>query len=85
MAAGVPAVAVKAPGPIDILARGGGLLVPAEEDAFVKAVLTLLNDEVLRKEMGQEALHLAQPYAISETTKKMLAVYEEAILALRSD
>jgi 1,2-diacylglycerol 3-alpha-glucosyltransferase len=85
MAAGVPAVAVKAPGPIDILAGGGGLLVPAEEDAFVKAVLMLLNDEVRRKEMGQEALRLAQPYAISETTKKMLAVYEEAILALRGD
>jgi 1,2-diacylglycerol 3-alpha-glucosyltransferase len=83
MAAGVPAVAVEAPGPIDILAGGGGLLVPAEEDAFVEAVLTLLEDEVRRKEMGQEALRLAQPYAISETTNKMLAVYEEAILALR--
>jgi 1,2-diacylglycerol 3-alpha-glucosyltransferase len=84
MAAGVPAVAVEAPGPIDILAGGGGLLVPAEEDAFVEAVLTLLEDEARRKEMGQEALRLAQPYAISETTNKMLAVYEEAILALRS-
>jgi glycosyltransferase involved in cell wall biosynthesis len=83
MAAGVPAVAVKAPGPIDILAGGGGLLVPAEEDAFVKAVLALLDDEVRRKEMGREALSLAKPYAISETTKKMLVVYEEAILALR--
>lgn len=83
MAAGVPAVAVEAPGPIDILAGGGGLLVPAQEDAFVEAVLTLLEDEVRRKEMGQEALRLAQPYAISETTNKMLAVYEEAILALQ--
>jgi glycosyltransferase involved in cell wall biosynthesis len=82
MAAGVPAVAVEAPGPIDILAGGGGVLVAAEEDAFVQAVLTLLEDEVRRKEMGQEALRLVQPYAISETTNKMLAVYEEAILAL---
>ena len=85
MAAGVPVVAVEAPGPIDILAGGGGLLVPADEDAFVKAVLTLISDEARRKEMGQEALRLAQPYAISESTKKMLAVYEEASLALRSD
>ena len=85
MAAGVPVVAVEAPGPIDILAEGGGLLVPAEEDAFVQAVLTLLEDEVRRKEIGEEALRLAQPYAISETTNRMLAVYEEAISSVRGN
>lgn len=83
MAAGVPAVAVEAPGPIDILAGGGGLLVPADQDAFAQAVLTLLEDEVRRKEMGEEAFRLAQPYAVSATTNKMLAVYEEAILAVQ--
>jgi glycosyltransferase involved in cell wall biosynthesis len=85
MAAGVPVVAVEAPGPIDVLAEGGGLLVPAEEDAFVEAVLTLLEDEVRREEMGEVALRLAQPYAISTTTNRMLAVYEEAILSVRSN
>lgn len=83
MAAGVPVVAVEAPGPIDVLAEGGGLLVPAEEDAFAEAVLTLLEDEVRREEMGKEAFRLAQPYAISATTNKLLAVYKEAILAVR--
>ncbi|KPK95243.1 MAG: hypothetical protein AMJ88_01130 [Anaerolineae bacterium SM23_ 63] len=82
MAAGVPVVAVEAPGPIDVLAEGGGLLVPAEDDAFVQAVLTLLENEIRRKEMGEEALRLAQRYAISVATNKMLAVYEEAILAV---
>lgn len=85
MAAGVPVVAVEAPGPIDVLAKGGGLLVPAEEEAFVQAVLALLEDEKRREDMGEEAFRMAQPYAISETTNKMLAVYEDAIMALRGD
>ncbi|UCF61981.1 MAG: glycosyltransferase [Anaerolineaceae bacterium] len=83
MAAGVPAVAVEAPGPVDILARGGGLLVPAEEDAFAQAILTLLEDDVRRKELGEEAFSLAQPYAVSATTNRMLAVYEEALSTVR--
>ena len=85
MAAGVPVVAVEAPGPIDILAGGGGLLVRAVEDDFVQAVLTLLEDEARRLEMGEEAFRLAQPYTIQATTDKMLAVYEQAILTVRGD
>jgi 1,2-diacylglycerol 3-alpha-glucosyltransferase len=79
MAAGVPVVAVEAPGPIDVLAKGGGILVPAKEDAFVQAVLSLLEDERYREEMGEEALRITQRYSVSVTTQKMLAVYEEAM------
>jgi glycosyltransferase involved in cell wall biosynthesis len=85
MAAGIPIVAVEAPGPIDILSGGGGLLVPAEEDAFVQAVLTLLEDDIRRKEVGEEAFRLAQPYAVSTVTDRMLAVYNEALLAVHGD
>jgi glycosyltransferase involved in cell wall biosynthesis len=85
MAAGLPVIAVEAPGPVDILSGGGGLLVPADEDAFVQAVLGLLEDDLRRKEMGEEAFRLAQPYSISAITDRMLAVYEEAILSARGD
>ena len=84
MAAGVPVVAVEAPGPIDVLAEGGGVLVPTKEDAFVEAVLSLLMDEGRREEMGEEARRMAQRYSVSVTTKKMLAVYEEAMIAGRA-
>jgi 1,2-diacylglycerol 3-alpha-glucosyltransferase len=79
MAAGVPVVAVEAPGPIDVLAEGGGILVPAKEEAFVQAVLSLLEDERYRQEMGEEALRITQRFSVSVTTQKMLTVYEEAM------
>jgi 1,2-diacylglycerol 3-alpha-glucosyltransferase len=85
MAAGVPVVAVEAPGPIDVLAEGGGVLVPTKEDSFVEAVLSLLVDESRREEMGEEAIRVAQRYSIPATTKKMLTVYEEAMKARRTN
>jgi len=42
MAAGTLVVAVESPGPVDVLAEGGGMLVPAREDAFAEVVLELL-------------------------------------------
>ena len=81
MTAGVPVVAVEAPGPVDVLSEGGGLLVPATEIDFSNAVLSLLADEVCRREMGKQAIRAAQRYSISTTTARMLEVYEKTIEA----
>jgi len=81
MTAGVPVVAVEAPGPADVLSEGGGLLVPATEVDFSNAVLSLLADEVSRREMGKQAIRAAQRYSISATTARMLEVYEKTIEA----
>jgi glycosyltransferase involved in cell wall biosynthesis len=83
MAAGVPVVAVEAPGPIDVLAGGGGLLVPPQETPFAQAVLSLLNDETRRVKLGREAYRLAQPYAISAATEKIVHVYEQAMIDVK--
>lgn len=79
MAAGTPVVAVEAPGPVDVLAEGGGILVPADEEDFAEAILTLLDDEARRQAMAETALQVVQRYAIPETTKRLLEVYEAAI------
>lgn len=84
MAAGVPVVAVEAPGPVDVLAEGGGVLVPANEEAFVQAILSLLQDRRRREEMGEQAFRIAQRYSVSVTTQKLLAVYDEALRAGRA-
>ncbi len=81
MAAGTPVVAVEAPGPVDVLAEGGGLLVPAQEDAFADAVLKLLADEPRRRALGEQAAQVAQHYTIPITAARLLNVYEEAIAA----
>ncbi|HEY67891.1 MAG TPA: glycosyltransferase family 4 protein [Thermoflexia bacterium] len=81
MAAGTPVVAVEAPGPVDVLSEGGGLLVPAQEDDFAGAVLALLTEEPRRRALGREAAQAVQRYAVPVATARLLAVYEEAIAA----
>jgi len=81
MTAGIPVVAVEAPGPVDVLSEGGGLLVPATEVDFSNAVLSLLADEACRIEMGKQAIRAAQRYSIPATTARMLEVYEKTIEA----
>jgi 1,2-diacylglycerol 3-alpha-glucosyltransferase len=81
MAAGTPVVAVEALGSVDVLAEGGGVLVPAQEDAFAEAVLELLTDEPRRRAMGEKAAQAVQRYTIPDATKRLLAVYEAAVAA----
>jgi 1,2-diacylglycerol 3-alpha-glucosyltransferase len=81
MAAGTPVVAVEAPGSVDVLADGGGVLVPAQEDAFAKAVLGLLDDEPRRNRLSGQALQAVEQYTIPATAARMVKVYEEAVAA----
>jgi len=79
MAAGTPVVAVEAPGSIDILTQGGGVLVEPQEQAFSEAVLGLLSDEERLKAKGEEAFQIAQRYSVSAIAERLLAVYEAAL------
>jgi len=79
MAAGTPVVAVEAPGSADVLAEGGGLLVPAQQEAFASAVTTLLADEPRRRALGEQATRAVQRYTVPAATAGLAAVYETAI------
>jgi len=81
MAAGTPAVAVEAPAQQDVLAMGGGVLVPADEEAFANAVLGLLGDAPRRQALGEQAAQVAQCYSVPSATERLIAVYEEAVEA----
>jgi len=81
MAAGIPAVALKAPGPADVLAEGGGLLAAPREDAFATAVLGLLADGPRRQALGAQAARAVRRYSISAATARLVSVYEEAVTA----
>ncbi len=79
MAAGAPVVAVEAPGSVDILTQGGGLLVKPQEQAFAEAAVELLADEERLRGMGEEAVQIAQRYSVSAITERLQAVYEAAL------
>jgi glycosyltransferase involved in cell wall biosynthesis len=81
MAAGTPVVAVEAPGSVDALEGGGGLLVPAQEDIFASAVLQLLTDEPRRRTMGEKAVQVVQRYTVPAATARLIDVYEAAVAA----
>ena len=72
MAAGTPVVAVEAPGPMDVLAEGDGILVPPQEDAFADAVCALLTNKNRLHEMGEEAKRAIRRYSIPEATQRLM-------------
>ena len=83
MAARTPVVALEAPGSVDVLAGGGGLLVPDQEDAFAEAVLGLLGsgNEARLRALQEQAAEAVQRYDVPAATARLIAVYREAITA----
>jgi len=80
MAAGVPAVAVRAPGCEDVLNDGGGLLVPLDKQIFSDAVIELLSDRNRRMQLSRDALITAARYSLPVITDKLIQAYEMAIV-----
>lgn len=62
---GVPVIGTDAGGTAEILARGGGLLVPpGDAEALATAIRKLLDDEGLRGDMAVQALEVARSFSI---------------------
>jgi glycosyltransferase involved in cell wall biosynthesis len=81
MAAGTPVLAAKAPGAIDVLAEGGGLLLPAKAEAFATEIIALLSDGPRRQNLGQEARQAVRRFSLSATADRLTTVYETAVAA----
>jgi 1,2-diacylglycerol 3-alpha-glucosyltransferase len=81
MYSGLPIVAVRATGAVDIVEDGKtGFLVGENGKEFKEAVQKLIDDENLRKNFGEEAKKIAREKYTSEVcAKKMIEVYEKAI------
>ncbi|MEX2053948.1 MAG: glycosyltransferase [Candidatus Colwellbacteria bacterium] len=80
MAVGVPVVAVKAQGVVDVVEDGkSGLLTGGSADDLAKGILRLLRDDELRKRLSRGALQRAGEYTIEKTSKKLEEVYREVL------
>lgn len=80
LAAGVPIVAVSAPGADDTIIQGeNGLLVPAEVSLFGDAVLELVNDLEKMNRFRMVALQTATKYSHIKIAKDYLNLYEQTI------
>jgi glycosyltransferase involved in cell wall biosynthesis len=66
-------------GPADVLAEGGGILVPQQEAAFVEAVISLLADQDRYQAMSTQAKRAAERYSITATTEQLVTVYHSCL------
>ena len=82
MSVGIPAVVYNCPGGISYVVKDNvtGFLVPMnDEDAFVEKVCTLIEDEELRKKMGQAALAESKQYGIDKITHRWMDLFQELL------
>jgi 1,2-diacylglycerol 3-alpha-glucosyltransferase len=78
---GLPVVAVNATGICDLVEdKITGFLVPEKEGEFFEAVSGLINNESLRKKMGENGARIArEKYTDKICAQKLLEIYREAI------
>jgi 1,2-diacylglycerol 3-alpha-glucosyltransferase len=80
IAAGLPVVAVNAMGTRDVIEHGQeGLLTDNDSESLAQAIERVINDEALRQRFKRAAAKKAQFFDIVTQTKKLIAVYQQAV------
>lgn len=81
MSLGVPVVAARSGGLVDIVSDGeSGLLVPpGDVDALAEAIQKLIDDEPLRSRLGQQALVCVRAFQASSVIPRIEAMYERLV------
>ncbi len=81
MAAGVPVVAARATGAVDLLEDGrtGFLVPPADLDGYAAAIARLIADPALRAAMGDAAHRRAQDFRWDTANGAVLQAYREVL------
>ncbi|WP_169087691.1 glycosyltransferase family 4 protein [Paenibacillus sp. PL91] len=82
MASGLPCVASKIRGNVDLIENSiGGYLFPPEDiDGFAKAISELAVDEGLRKTMGLKNLETIKQFDVANIKIKMKEIYKKELL-----
>lgn len=81
--AGLPVVALRAPGVEDIVVhQENGILCDPEEDALAGSLADLLSDPLARERLASGARASAQGYSIERTAERTLDVYRRCRRAL---
>lgn len=82
MACGLPAVCFDFKcGPRDIIVEGeNGLIVPdGDIEGLAEAIVRLMEDEELRKRMGENAKRVVETYSEEKVMSKWIKLYEETV------
>lgn len=82
MGSGLPVVATRISGVIDVIEDGvnGFIVTPGSVEELATALMKLLKDELLLESMGKEAFNtIANNYSLTATTPKYISLYERLI------
>jgi glycosyltransferase involved in cell wall biosynthesis len=86
LASGVPVVAIKAPGSVDILTNGlDGLLADDDVEKFANALERIIKEPELREKLSRGALKTSEKYSIDTISERMLNLYREVIKMKNSE
>ena len=88
MSVGIPTVVYNCPGGISYVVKDGetGFLVPLnDEDTFVEKVCTLIEDEGLRKTMGQAAQKESKKYELDKIIQRWMTLFKETLAKKRGE
>ncbi|MDD5710675.1 MAG: glycosyltransferase [Candidatus Colwellbacteria bacterium] len=84
MAFGVPVVAIRASGVVDIVVDGeNGLIMDNSAKALASGVLRVLRDNELRDKLSRGAKKSAQEYTVEAVTSRLEKVYQEVLIRKR--
>lgn len=81
LASGLPVVAAAEGGPLDIVTDeiNGYLVTPRDAEAFYQKLNLLLNNDVLRNRMSQEAVAYADTQSWDNIAKQLFSMYEQKV------
>jgi glycosyltransferase involved in cell wall biosynthesis len=81
LASGLPVLAVKAPGAVDIIRNGfNGILVEDDISQFAEQLRNLIQNKELRQKLSLNALQNVQHYSTDTVTDQILDLYNKLIL-----
>jgi glycosyltransferase involved in cell wall biosynthesis len=86
LASGIPVLAIKAPGAVDILTDGlDGLLVDDDVKKFANALEKIIREPELRENLSRGALKTSEKYSINSISERILNLYREVIKIKNSE
>jgi glycosyltransferase involved in cell wall biosynthesis len=81
MAAGLPCVASKIRGNVDLIVdgKGGYLREPDDVDGFTNAITRVVNDSILRHSMGEHNMMVVKKYDIENVKNVIKKIYSDVL------
>jgi glycosyltransferase involved in cell wall biosynthesis len=79
MSCGTPVLTSNASALPEVVGRGGLLLDPSDETAWLDALRAVLSNEPLRAELGEKALRQAAKFSWSRSARETAAVYRRVL------